>query len=547
MGQEKVIIRIKGYRVISTNIGYCMCVTNVVNRVLKAVENYPNRPAIELGDDQWTYWELWLAAGRVADSIIKTDCIDGGPVALFSMRSFYTYASILGILRAGRAYLPINSKYPHKRVSRMLHTANCKMAIVAPEYLEYYEGVNAIHEAPLKVIGVDVNGDEVIDESINDVYSYCYNRPSVEIIEPSGYVYILFTSGTTGEPKGIPVSHENLNAYLDYMLDRHMIDSYDRCSQVFDTTFDLSVHDIFVTWSCGACLCPLSSTDLILPHIFIIKKKLTVWYSVPSVAMRMSSAKVLKEACFDSLRYTLFCGEALPNNIAEEWSKAAPNSRIINEYGPSELTISISEHEWDRRISPNISAFGIVPIGKVYNTHRYTVIDAEKRTVVVGEEGELCVSGPQVTDGYLYDEKKTAEVFIELPNEDGIWYRTGDRVRELDNGVLQYIGRTDHQLKVRGYRVEVGEIESLLRSHESVIEAVVVPITSKNGVTENLQAFVLSNNRSDIQGELRYLCRCNLAQYMIPKEINIVEELPLNDNGKIDRKSLINGLKHEKE
>src|SRR5439155_5413193 len=202
----------------------------------------------------------------------------------------------------------------------------------------------------------------------------------------------------------------------------------DRCSQTFDVTFDLSVHDMFVTWEAGACLCCPTRKELIKPGEFISGSRLTTWFSVPSTGVFMKKLGMLKPDMYPGLRLSLFCGEALPTEVARAWSEAAPNSIIENIYGPTELTIACTAYRWNRDSSPAECELGIVPIGEPFDGTEAIVVDENLQEVSVGMPGELLMTGPQVTLGYWQDPERTSKAFVIPPGRRQIYYRTGDRV-----------------------------------------------------------------------------------------------------------------------
>ena len=524
-----------------------MEIESVLHRVMVSVERYPDRTALEIGERECTYSELWSVAGTIAEGISQTKGKKNTPVALFASRSFATYAGILGILLAGRAYLPMNLRFPISRAVRMLQLSGCDTVLISDEFKEYFRRIDVNVPDRFQVIQVKDNGGTPVSEmriSMHKTLAAPGEKLSTGDRLPSlprsfsETAYLLFTSGTTGEPKGIPVGHTNLNAYLDYISTIYDIGPNDRCSQAFDTTFDPSVHDIFVCFSAGSCLCPLSINDLLLPNHFITKKRLTVWYSVPSIALRMKQVRMLKPASFPLLRYSFFSGEALPDHLAADWKKAANRSKIVNYYGPTEVTINITEYEWIGEESSALAVNGVVPIGKVYPTHRYAVVGDSLEEVQRGKSGELLVSGPQVTSGYLNRPEKTAENYIRMADDDVIWYRTGDRVIELEDGTLQFLGRIDHQIQIRGFRVEATEVESVLRRVPGVVEAIVLPIEENGGVVSGLHAFLLSHDDGELREEAMRYCLDQMPEYMVPKRFTILDKYPVTVNGKIDRKQL---------
>jgi amino acid adenylation domain-containing protein len=361
-------------------------------------------------------------------------------------------------------------------------------------------------------------------------------------VSPDAIAYLLFTSGSTGEPKGVPISHANVRAYIRHICDRFQVNEHDRFSQMFDLTFDLSVHDMFVCWERGACLYSVPETSLMAPAKFVKDHCLTMWFSVPSAIGLMAKMGMLKPRVFPSLRVSLFCGEPLPSVYASAWQEAAPNSVIENLYGPTETTIAITSYRWDPESSPSACVNGIVPIGWVFDGQQACVIDHERNPVPIGERGELCLSGSQVTRGYWENPRKTAEQLVRLRSfGERVWYRTGDLVRQDQSGCFYYLGRIDHQVKIRGYRVELQEVEFVLRkaSGSGQVAAVAWPV--REGIAEGIVAFIGGRLQCDANAIVRY-CREALPDYMVPRQIHVLDALPLNENGKLDRFKLIKML-----
>jgi amino acid adenylation domain-containing protein len=350
--------------------------------------------------------------------------------------------------------------------------------------------------------------------------------------------YLLFTSGSTGEPKGVPISQGNVRAYLEWVGGNFPVTEHDRFSQEFDLTFDLSVHDMFVCWEHGAALYSVPEKSVMAPAKFIRAHELTMWFSVPSVAGLLAKMRLLTPGCFPSLRGSLFCGEPLPAAYAEAWQAAAPNSIVANLYGPTETTIAITHYRWEGKRSPAECVNGIVPIGRAFEGQDARVTGPQGTAVAPEESGELCLSGSQVAGGYWNNPEKTRERFVRLPGAgERAWYRTGDLVRQDAAGNLCYLGRIDDQVKIRGYRVELQEIESVLRRACGTQQVVSVPWPVHDGSAQGVVAFVSGVEALDQDRVLSY-CNDLLPEYMVPKNIYVLEELPLNQNQKIDRRRL---------
>jgi acyl-coenzyme A synthetase/AMP-(fatty) acid ligase len=274
-----------------------------------------------------------------------------------------------------------------------------------------------------------------------------------------------------------------------------------------------------------------------VPARYVAEAELTIWFSVPSTAVVLNRLRKLRPGAFPGLRLALFCGEALPAELAAAFAEAAPGAVVENLYGPTELTIACTLYRFDPERSPAECEQGLVPIGAPYPGMEVLVVDPSLREVAPGETGELLMSGPQRTLGYWQDPERTAAAFVVPPGHRETFYRTGDRVRRPHgDGPLVYLGRTDHQVKIQGYRVELGEIESVLREVAGVDVAVALGWPETASGADGVVAFVAAGG-GDAEA-VRREAGARLPAYMAPREVRVVERFPLNANGKVDRKAL---------
>jgi non-ribosomal peptide synthetase component F len=303
-------------------------------------------------------------------------------------------------------------------------------------------------------------------------------------------------------------------------------------------TFDLSAFDMFMAWERGACVCCPSQKTLFNPGKFIRDMGLTIWFSVPSTVAFMNQLGMLKPRHYESLRVSLFCGEPLPVSSAAAWLEAAPNSILENLYGPTELTISCTLYRWHPLRSPAESELEIVPIGYPHPGMNVLVTDANLNEVAPGEEGELLMNGPQMSLGYWRDPQKTAEAFVIPPGRSEVYYRTGDRVRRpIGVGPLTHLGRIDFQIKVLGHRVELGEIEAVVRKTSGLDGVVAVGWPRTPSGASGIEVFLEGEvQRKDA---LRSRIAALLPDYMVPKRFHCMTRLPHNANGKFDRKGMM--------
>ena len=306
----------------------------------------------------------------------------------------------------------------------------------------------------------------------------------------SAIAYIMFTSGTTGVPKGVAVRRDNVTSYLCAIKKIAPIDPGTRCSQLFDLSFDLSVHDLLHTWASGGCLYVMDNEEGLDPVGFARRHALQSWFSVPSVFAMARRLNRLSDGMLPELRLSLFCGEPLPVSIAEEWAKVAPNSRILNLYGPTEATIAITSEEFSL-VPESADRPATVPLGTAFENCAAVVVDQFGNP---GSVGELWLGGAQISDGYINNEEENSKKFLNktLPGYDySRWYRTGDLVRSDGTYGLVFQGRLDNQVKIQGYRIELLEIEEILRRVSNSPDAAAVPWPpSQTGSAEGIVGFV---------------------------------------------------------
>lgn len=519
---------------------------------LESFERAPETIACEVAGEALTYGDLHERAARLAATLASRDVrpADGDRedrpllTAVFGQRSAGVVAGILGALFRGDGYVPLNPTFPIDRTRSMLVRSGCR-AIVLDEsgekqIREVLEGVEERlvllfpHRDDVSDLRADLPHHEVLGAAdLDDATSWTPGP-----VNPDGIAYLLFTSGSTGIPKGVMVAHRNVNAFLQAMAERYAVTSDDRLSQTFELTFDLSVFDLFLAWECGARVCIPNHAQKMLPSKYIQESEITIWFSVPSTAVLMNKLRMLKSGLYPSLRWSLFCGEALPAEILEQFLEAAPHSTAENLYGPTELTIACTLYRWNPSRSREECELGLVPIGDPYPGMEVLVADEDLQPVAEGETGELLMTGPQLTPGYWRDPDKTAAAYVTPPGQDRVFYRTGDRVRRSrGKAPMVYLGRMDNQIKIRGYRVELGEIEACVRDEAGVDVAISVgwPITAA-GADSNV-VFV-SDESIDLDALLKRV-KTRLPGYMAPSEIRRVDTFPLNSNGKVDRKALL--------
>lgn len=517
----------------------------LARRFADSVERHGDRVALEVEGRELSYAYLYRAASNLAGALEGfSGGAEPGLTAVFGHRSQLAFAGILAALLRGHGYVPLNPAFPTERSARMLERSGCRDVIVDEGALGQLDALLSGVTRPLILL--------VPERAPVAELRARFPMHGFEIAELDGpapafpprslpdeaLAYLLFTSGSTGDPKGVMVSQANVAHVVDAMVERYGVGESDRFSQMFDLTFDLSAFDMFVPWQRGACVCCPSQKQKLVPASFVNESRLSIWFSVPSTGMLLAKLRKLRPDAFPGLRLSLFCGEALPAEVARAWAAAAPNSIVENLYGPTELTIACTLYRWDPLRSPAECEQGVVPIGEPFPQMEVLVADDALREVAPGEIGELLMTGPQLSLGYWRDPARTAAAFVVPPERDRVFYRTGDRVRRPKDGApLVYLGRVDHQIKIQGYRVELGEIEAALREEAGVEAAIAVGWPRNAGGADGVVAF-LGADELDLDAVHARLA-ARLPGYMVPRELRLISSFPLNANGKIDRGALL--------
>ncbi|WP_326796405.1 AMP-binding protein [Streptomyces sp. NBC_01808] len=486
-------------------------------------DRLPDEIALVVAGQQWTYRELDRVARSVAAVVAEIAPRRPARIGLLAAQSVGAYAGYLGVIRGGNAVVPMHVDYPAERNRQVVEVAKLDALIVD-------DGRDVEFAEDLDLPVIEIGSEDARQVSAAPVADAVEDADDAQDI-----AYILFTSGSTGVPKGVPIRHRNLDAFVRYHLDRYGVGPGCRLSQTFGLTFDPSVFDMAVAWGSGATLVVPSRAELIDPVEFVNNHALTHWYSLPSIVSWVHDSGSLEPGSLPTLRRSLFAGEQLTLEQARVWSDAAPNSTIENLYGPTELTITVTAYQLpaDREAWP-ATKNGTVPIGPVY-PHLEGRIDPVT--------GELQVRGPQRFDGYLDPADNVGRFWgpdaegdadsVDRSVDDAAWYRTGDRMTDV-NGDLVHLGRLDEQVKIMGRRLELGDVEAALRRWAGVGDVVVVVGSAPAG---ELQLTAVYTGAAVDAGELRSRLLPNMPVHMVPARFVHVEAFPLNANGKIDRQA----------
>jgi amino acid adenylation domain-containing protein len=447
----------------------------------------------------------------------------GHVVAMMVERSFAMIIGVLGIVKAGGAYLPVSPDNPPDRVDFMLKDGGVRILLV--------QGKTA---GRVVFRGLTINLDDP------DVYRGSTENPAI-LNNPQDLAYVIYTSGSTDKPKGVMIEHRSLINRLHWMQHAYPIDESDVILQKTPYCFDVSVWELFWWAMQGAKLCflmPGGERNPLAIVETIKKQQVSVMHFVPSMLnvfleyLDGKDASVLKRLA--SVRQVFASGEALtPSHVRkfnDIWGSKT-GARLTNLYGPTEATVDVSYFD-----CPTHNDFENIPIGRpIYNTRLYVIRDG--RQVAIGEAGELCIAGIGLARGYLNNAGLTDQKFIDNPAKSGERiYRTGDIARWLPDGNLEYLGREDHQVKIRGLRIELGEIENTVREYPGITDCVAL-IKKYSESIILIIAYVVCKSDLEVEGLKHYLKK-HLCDYMVPNRFERIDEMPLTPSGKADRKAL---------
>lgn len=514
---------------------------NLVRGFHQRLVEQPQAPALWVDDRRYSYAELGRRAGRIAGWLRAAGLGPGSRVGVLGGRHALSYAGILGACWAGAAYVPLNPRNPEARLRGLLERAEPHALIIddsaaaslSPALLETCPRHLLASDRRAAAVGPRLRGESTLEPPTGE--------PPVALGQED-LAYLMFTSGTTGVPKGVMVSAANVERFMTCMQERYRIGPDDRLSQFFELTFDLSVFDLFMGWSGGACVYVIPESERMSPTAFVRRHQLTVWFSVPSAVAFMLRVKTLAPGLLPSLRLSLFCGEPLPERCARRWGEAAPQSEVENLYGPTEATIACLLEPCGERmvVTPHRET---VSIGRPYAGMQAAIVGDEGAFIDDASSGELALTGSQVAPGYWRDPQLTAQRFPVLDHPQlgrRRFYLTGDLAYRDAEGRFHHLGRIDNQVKIHGHRVELEEIDAQLRracGHDAA--AVAWPV--RHGSADGAVAFVTGDAPV---AAIREALKQALPAYMVPRRIVHLESLPLTLNGKIDRSALIAMLQH---
>lgn len=492
-----------------------MFYTQVLSQVSGSIRNFPSRNAFCIGDKFYTYRQFGQCLSKIRTSLAQTQ-YNNNKVGLVINDDLETYASIFALWMEGDCYVPLHPNWPIERCMDICSQVELDLVLDSSKETRYKD-INVLPTATL------------------EYYLDCLDpKPDVSDDE---LAYILFTSGSTGKPKGVQLTRRNVAAFMDSFWKTGIkINEEDRCMQCFDLSFDVSVQGYLVPLLKGACC-------YTVPHgqvKYIYASGLIEDHRITFGAMAPSMLRYLRPYFDDldatSLKTCILTAEACPLNLMEDWYDCATNTEIYDFYGPTECTVYCTYYKLNKG-GNNKSLNGIISIGKPLANCMGLILDEHGNDVPVGEKGELCIAGDQVAAGYWKNDEKNASSFFykEVKGEKLRFYHTGDLCYQDADGDIMYSGRLDHQAKIQGFRVEMGEIEYHAREFLCGTNVVCIAFDNEKSLTE-IAMFIESENCNS-EELLKYL-RTKMPAYMIPSKIFCQKEFLLNNNGKIDKKIL---------
>lgn len=482
--------------------------------------NFPDKVAFCDGNQQLTYKELDTRARKIATKIINKGLFKQ-PILLMLDRGVEILAAMLGVAYSGNFYTPVDASMPVSRIRKVVEVLQPKFIISDREFDDLLGEIKA----------------DCDTEYLDECYQYPQDNKKVEQAQEkmidTDLLYVLFTSGSTGVPKGVTITHRSVIDYTEWLTETFHFSDDEIFGNQAPFYFDNSILDIYSTLKNGATMHIISNHLFSVPIRlleYIQTHKINCIFWVPSALLMVANLRALDDVDVSCLRKILFCGEVMPNKQLNIWRQRLPHALYANLYGPTEITDACTYYIVDREFAD----IDPLPIGFACNNTDVLVLNDKDEPVAIGETGELCVRGVSLSYGYYRNPQKTTEVFVQNPLNTAypeIIYRTGDLVKYNDQGELIYICRKDFQIKHMGHRIELGEIETAAIALEQIATAACL-------YDEEKQRIVLFYVGTSDKREVAENLKCEVPEYMLPRRIIQLDSMPLNPNGKINRVKL---------
>lgn len=517
-------------------MGYYKSFHQITDLIDIASQKHPDKDAFRFLENALTYRELVSKSRRLSSSLIEAGVKKGDRVGIFLNQSLETPVAIYGILGAGACFVPIDPFAPCNRICQILEKCDVRAIVTNENKRDEVAEILAASDVVNFVIGLDrQENNDIPTLSWADVGAKA-ETPPMRMIELD-LAYLMFTSGSTGAPKGMIHTHANGLIYASNLADEHELVESDIFLNLAPLHFDMAVMDYIAAPMVGGTTVIVSEAHARLPASLtklVAQERASIWYSVPFAMTQMIQFGGMEKYDLTALRWMIYGGEAIPIRLLRDLMAALPNARFCNAYGPAE-THQVSSYNIDELPDAETDS---IPIGRPWKTVDPLIVDADNVPVPFGESGELLVRAPSCMLGYWGDEEKTKAAFFhkEVVGEVfDTYYRTGDIVTMQPDGMMYFHGRMDRQIKIRGYRVELDEIEATMSNLEIVRECAV--IKSKDGKSLVAFASTMDGSTEHNTSILKH-CEKNLPQYAIPSQLIIVDDFPRTSSKKIDRNKL---------
>jgi amino acid adenylation domain-containing protein len=515
----------------------------------RSAGRYPDRAAVSCRDVGLTYRELETLSNQLARALAARGVRKGDRVGICLKKSLDAVVAVFGILKAGAAYVPLDPSAPARRLGFIVGNCGMKALITTPNKLVQLQGalpdtfplqcVVLANEAPAR------NGRSASEPgtvSWQELGASPAAPPAPTDLIEDDLAYILYTSGSTGEPKGVMISHRASLTFVNWAAGCFQVRATDRVSNHAPLHFDLSIFDIFTTVKAGATIVLVPEELSVFPinlADFIEQQRISIWYSVPSVLTRLVLYGRLEARQFPNLRQILFAGEVFPIKYLRQLRAAVPHAAFYNLYGPTETNVCTYFRVDDLPADQTEP----VPIGRACENTEVFALDDQRKIAAPGEIGELYVRGPSLMRGYWGMPEKSGQMLVPHPLHPPMWeekvYRTGDLVVRDHDGNYRFVGRRDNMIKSRGYRIELGEIETALYSHPEIEEAAALALPDDE-IGNLIYAVAVRRHGSVLtNAEVQAFCAERIPRYMIPGTIEFRSSLPRTSTGKVDRSSLV--------
>jgi amino acid adenylation domain-containing protein len=513
--------------------------------VTASADRCPESRALVDESEVMTYGALESFGNRLARALRECGCRSGDRVAVLMSKSPLAVATLTGVLKAGCCYVPVDPVGATARCADMLRRCEPRVVIARGGDRAWGSVDHLLRSAALPDVHVGWlerdNAPAPAAFALQDLETFSGEPLGAKGAEQDT-AYILFTSGSTGSPKGVPISHANVRVFIDWVVKSFELGPHDRLSGHTELTFDLSTFDIYATFAAGAELHHVPRSRQLIPGdlvSFIEERALTLWFSVPSQLSYVARFDGLAQRALPALRHVAWCGDVLPTPSLVYWKRHLPRATFTNLYGPTETTVASSFFRVSEDFDDETAE---IPIGVGCDGEELLVLDPELRPVPVGEVGEIYIRGLGVSRGYWRDAGRTAAAFVRdsmSSDPTALMYRTGDLGRTGADGNVYFLGRADFQIKTSGYRVEPAEVESAILRVDGIQACVVVPVPVDDFVGSAVGcAYVPVNGRNAEDLHPRSIKRRlgdALPPYMIPSMWRMLEELPIDSRGKVDR------------